>query len=133
MWTIVHPWCTIVVPKKRSNYMSIPIVLQQQLNQAISGVHQRRDPIERARSAGELMEALQRVINDDLAKVRREAVAEAVQWPNMSMAKVALELNLSKSAIAKLATPDIRDVMASDLRTRLARGFNPPSPARGRQ
>jgi DNA-binding MurR/RpiR family transcriptional regulator len=105
----------------------IPIALQQQLNQAISGIHQRSDPLDRARTAGELMEALQRTINDDLSKVRREAVAEAVQWPNMSMAKVALELNLSKSTIAKLATPDIRVMMANDLRTRLARGFDPPS------
>jgi hypothetical protein len=108
--------------------MPIPVTLQQQLNQAVSGVHQRRDPLERARAAGELMESLQQMINNDLAKVRREAVAEAVQWPNMSLSKVASELNVSKSAIAKLATPDIRVAMAADLRTRLARGFNPPPP-----
>jgi len=108
--------------------LPISITLQRQLNEATSGIHQRRDPLERAKSAGELIEHLQRVINDDLAKIRREAIAEAVQWPNMSMAKVASELNLSKSTVAKLAAPDIRDSMANDLRERLARGFNPPPP-----
>jgi hypothetical protein len=110
--------------------MSIPIPLQQQLNQAVSGIGQQRDPLERARRAGELIKQLQRFINGDLVKLRREAVAEALQWPNMSMAKVAIELEVSKSAIAKLATPDIREIIANDLRTRLKRGFNPPPPAK---
>ena len=110
--------------------MAIPIQLEQQLNKAFSGIHQRRDPVNRAEDFGELIAYLQLKI-EDLAKGRREAVAEAVQWPGESMATVAAKLKLSKSAVAKLATPDIRDVIANDLRTRLARGFNPP-PSRTR-
>jgi radical SAM superfamily enzyme with C-terminal helix-hairpin-helix motif len=105
--------------------MDIPIKLQQQLNDALSGVNQSGEPIHRAKRAGELKVYLQRVI-DDLEQVRRRAIAEAINWPGESMATVAEKLNLSKSAIAKLATPDIREVISNDLRARLAKGYNPP-------
>jgi transcriptional regulator with PAS, ATPase and Fis domain len=81
--------------------MTVPIRVQQTVNEAVSGIHQCRDPLTRARKAGELTEYLQRRI-DELAKTRRKAVAEAVQRPDMSMAKVASELDLSKSTVAKL-------------------------------
>jgi len=105
--------------------MAIPINLQKQLNAAIAGIHQCAEPLERARRGGELIEYLQQAINQ-VAENRRRAVAEAVQWPGESMATIAAKLGLSKSAVAKLATSDLRDDVANDLRTRLARGFNPP-------
>jgi AraC-like DNA-binding protein len=106
------------------------IQLQQQLNRAVSQVMQYRNPFERAKHAGELMERLQIIVNTELAKIRREAVAEALHWPNMSMAKVATELGVSKSTVAKLASPDLREAIASDVRARLQKGFNPPPPKR---
>lgn len=99
-------------------------VLESQLNGAILGVHQHSNPFSRAKSAGEVIEHLQGVI-DQLANIRREAVAEAVLRPNMSMAKVASELNLSKSTIAKLAAPGVRSVVASDMTERLDKGYSP--------
>ena len=87
------------------------------------GVQQVRDPLERARSAGELMDRLRRVTNTELADIRQKAIAEAVQWPNMSMGKVATELSLSKSAVAKLANPKLRTLVANDLRERLTEGI----------
>lgn len=106
--------------------MTQKVSLEMAVNDAIMGTHQISNPLERARRAGDLIEYLQRVVNSDLAPIRRRAVAEAIQWPNMSMAKVAVELGLSKSAVAKLAAPDIRNAVADDLRARLAKGFNPP-------
>ncbi len=103
--------------------MPIPHLLETQLNGAVLGVHQRSNPLQRARSAGELIDHLQRII-DQLAKMRRGAVAEAVLRPNMSMAKVAVELNLSKSTVAKLAAPDVRDVVASEMTARLDKGYS---------
>jgi len=105
--------------------MNTEVKLRQQLNAAISGIQQTGEPVRRAQHAGDLITYLQGAI-EQLAQVRRNAIAEAVQWPNESMATVAAKLNLSKSAIAKLATPDIREVVANDLRARLTRGFNPP-------
>lgn len=107
--------------------MAIPMGLQKQVNGAISGLQQNRNPLQRSQLAGELMNYLKGVI-DDLAEGQRESIAEAVNWPGESMATVATKLNLSKSAVAKLATPDIRDVIAKDLRARLAKGYNPPPP-----
>jgi len=46
----------------------------------------------------------------------------------MWMANVATELKLSKSLFAKLAALDIREDVATELRARLAYGFNPPRP-----
>jgi uncharacterized protein YdbL (DUF1318 family) len=103
--------------------MTKPIALEQRLNDAVFGIHQCRKPLTRARNAGELIEFLQHYI-DGLADTRRRAVAEAVQWPNMSMQKVADELNVSKSTIAKLASPGIRDDAARDIRARLE-GISP--------
>lgn len=108
--------------------MAIPVKLEQQVNEMISSIHQERDPLRRAQRASDLVAWLQSEV-EQLSRIRRDAIAEAVQWPNESMATVAKRLGLSKSAVAKLATPDIRDVIASDLRARLARGFNPPPPA----
>ncbi len=105
--------------------MSDFILLETQLNQSVSSVHQRRDPIARANAAGEVMERLQGTIAQ-LADIRREAVAEAVLRPNMSMAKVAEQLNLSKSSIAKLASPVLRQTVATDMVARLNSGYTPP-------
>ena len=105
--------------------MTLPTKLEKQLNETILGIHQSGEPLKRAQRSGELITDLQRVINN-LAETRRKAIAEAVQWPGESLATVAAKLNLSKSAVAKLATPDLKDVIANDLRARLARGFNPP-------
>jgi predicted transcriptional regulator len=99
--------------------------LQKELNKTISGVHQIREPVDRARAAVELITHLQQVIRD-LSQGRREAIAEAVQWPGESMSTVAAKLEISKSAVAKLAPPVVRNAVADDLRTRLSRGFNPP-------
>ena len=75
-----------------------------------------------------VIDYLQCVVNRSLAPVRRPAVGEAVQWPGMWMANVATELKLSKSLFAKLAALDIREDVATELRARLAYGFNPPRP-----
>jgi hypothetical protein len=43
-----------------------------------------------------------------LAATRRQAIAQAVEWPDSSMAKVASALGISKSAVAKLAPGAMR-------------------------
>jgi hypothetical protein len=53
-------------------------------------------------------------------------VAEAVLRPNMSMARVAEQLNLSKSSIAKLASPILRQTVATDMVARLNSGYTSP-------
>ena len=99
--------------------------LEVAVDDAVREVHQISSPLERARRAGELIEYLQCVVDDDLAQARQRAVAEAVQWPDMSMAKVAVALGLSKSAVAKMAGPDVRTAVAADLRARLTASFKP--------
>jgi len=105
--------------------MSLPPNVERQLNAAISKIQQTRDVMQRAREYGELMAGLQGAINY-LAEPRRRAITEAALLPGASLQSVADELNLSKSAVAKLVTPDLRQVIGDDLRKRLARGFNPP-------
>ena len=102
--------------------------LEAAVNDAVMSVHQVRNPLEQARQAGELIDYLQCVADSDLAQTRRLALAEAVQWPAMSMAKVANELGMSKSAVARLAAPHLRKAVAVDLRARLVEGHKPPGP-----
>ena len=105
--------------------MALPTNVERQLNAAISRIHQTRDVMRRAKDYGDLMAGLQSVINS-LADPRRRAITEAALLPGASLQSVAYELGLSKSAVAKLVTPDLRQVIGEDLRKRLARGFNPP-------
>jgi len=53
--------------------MPIPITLEQELNQAIFGVHQQQDLLKRQEAADELIEHLERIVND-LRKIKREAL-----------------------------------------------------------
>jgi hypothetical protein len=101
------------------------IALQQALNSEVLGTHQTQDPITRARRAGELTNYLM-TVTEDLAEIRRKAVAEALEWPGGSMETVTAQLGLSRSAVVKLAPPDVRRKIADELRERLASGFNPP-------
>jgi transcriptional regulator with XRE-family HTH domain len=58
------------------------------------------------------------------AERRGNAVATAVVMPGMSMQKVADELGVSKSMVAKLAGPaTVRDEIAADMRRRLRSEF----------
>ena len=108
--------------------MALPPNLERQLNAAVSKIHQTRDVMRRAKDYGDLVAGLQIVINS-LADARRRAITEAALLPGASLQSVADELGLSKSAVAKLVTPDLRRVIGDDLRKRLAQGFN-PSPQR---
>jgi len=105
--------------------MSLPPDVERQLNAAISKIHQTRDAMRRAKDYGDLIAGLQSSINS-LADPRRRAITEVALLPGASLQSVADELGLSKSAVAKLVTPDLRQVIGEDLRKRLARGFNPP-------
>jgi hypothetical protein len=105
--------------------MALPQNVERQLNAAISKIDQTREPVKRAKLLGDFIAALQAVINA-LADSRRRAIAEAVQWPGESLATVAESLGVSKSAIAKLVTPDIRETIGNDLRKRLAGGLQLP-------
>ena len=101
------------------------ITLQKALNQATSGLGQVTDPLKRAREAAEVLGALQRAVVD-VATIRRNAVAEALERPDMSLAKVAATLNVAKSTIAKLAPRYLREAIANNLRAPVAKGLNLP-------
>jgi hypothetical protein len=109
----------------KENTMALTQSVERQINAAISKIHQIREPVKRAKELGDLIADLQIVINA-LADSRRRAIAEAVQWPGASLATVAESLGVSKSAIAKLVTPDIREVVGNDLRKRLSGGLQLP-------
>jgi hypothetical protein len=100
-------------------------MVEMKVNEAVLGIHQTQNPITRAKRAGDLTDYLMARI-EDLAAIRRRAVAEALEWPGGSMEKVTAELGVSRSAVVKLAPPDLRRQIAEELRERLARGFNPP-------
>jgi hypothetical protein len=99
--------------------------IEKTINEYILFVHQNRDPLARARLSDEATAKLRGAI-EQLNETKRKAIAEAVQWPGASLSSVAKEMNLSKSAIAKLAPPSLKEVIGRDLRERLAGGFNPP-------
>lgn len=104
------------------------ISLEKALNAALSSLDSRMDPINRAIAAGRVAEKLNNA-QAAIAQRRSQAVASAVMLPGMSMAKVADELGVSKSMVAKMAGPaDIRDQIAADMRARLA-GKSPASSA----
>ncbi len=104
---------------------SLAQMVERKVNEAVLGIHQIQNPITRAKRAGDLTDYLMARI-EDLAAIRRRAVAEALEWPGGSMEKVTAELGVSRSAVVKLAPPDLRRQIAEELRERLARGFNPP-------
>jgi len=105
--------------------MAMPPNVEKQLNAAISKIHQTRDAMRRAKEYGDLMAGLQGYINS-LADPRRRAITEAALLPGASLQKVADELGVSKSAVAKLVTPDLREVIGNDLRKRLSGGLQLP-------
>ncbi|MGD0983198.1 MAG: hypothetical protein ABSA65_05175 [Acidimicrobiales bacterium] len=95
------------------------VELEIAINRAMSSIDSRMDPISRAVAASRVAERL----NNGLAwaaERRSRAVATAVVMPGMSMQKVADELGVSKSMVAKLAGPaSVRDEIAADMRGRL--------------
>jgi len=101
--------------------------LEVALNQAVMSVGSRSDPVSRAVASGELLELLGRYV-DTVSDVRRRAIASAVTLPGLSMAKVADELGMPKSTVAKLAGPaSIRQQIASDMRGHLVASGDSPS------
>jgi molecular chaperone DnaK (HSP70) len=99
------------------------ITLDRALNGAAQSLGSRRDPISRAAAAAQVAERLNRALAT-VAECRSRAVAEATLLPGLSMAKVADELGLAKSTVAKLAGPaDFRQGIAADMRTKLEAAF----------
>jgi len=97
--------------------------LEKAIIQAMSSIDQRMDPISRAIAASRVAERLNRGLGW-AAERRGNAVATAVVMPGMSMQKVADELGVSKSMVAKLAGPaTVRDEIAADMRRRLRSEF----------
>jgi hypothetical protein len=99
------------------------IDLERAIIQAMSSIDQRMDPISRAIASSRVAERLNKGLGW-AAERRSNAVATAVVMPGMSMQKVADELGVSKSMVAKLAGPaSLRDEIASDMRERLRSAF----------
>jgi hypothetical protein len=99
------------------------IDLERAIIQAMSSIDQRMDPISRAIAASRVAERLNKGLGW-AAERRGNAVATAVVMPGMSMQKVADELGVSKSMVAKLAGPaSVRDEIAADMRGRLRSAF----------
>jgi len=97
--------------------------LEKAIIQAMSSIDQRMDPISRAIAASRVAERLNKGLGW-AAERRGNAVATAVVMPGMSMQKVAAELGVSKSMVAKLAGPaTVRDEIAADMRRRLRSEF----------
>jgi len=96
------------------------VELQQRMNAELSGIGQMQNAISRAKREGELLNYLQNVVRD-LAERRRRTIAEALVMPGATMAQVTSQLNLSRSAVVKLATPDLRVQMAKELTLQIAR------------
>jgi len=102
--------------------------LEKALNQVISSIGSRQDPIDRALASARVGALVSQGLSQ-IQESRSRAVAEAVVLPGMSMAKVAAELGISKSMVAKLAGPsDFRQQLAADMRARLYGGLNLPPP-----
>jgi hypothetical protein len=99
------------------------IALEKAINDAILSIGSRIDPIDRAVAAGRVMEHLTNGVA--WANERRaQAVATAVVLPGMSMQKVADELGMPKSTVAKLAgSASFRNEIAEDMRGRLQASF----------
>ena len=99
------------------------INLDTALNGAIQSLWSRRDPVTRAAAAAQVADRLNRALAS-VAECRGRAVAEAILLPGMSMAKVAEELGIAKSTVAKLAGPaDVRDEIAAHMRSKLEAAF----------
>ena len=99
------------------------IDLERAIIQAMSSIDQRMDPISRAIAASRVAERLNKGLGWT-AERRGNAVATAVVMPGMSMQKVADELGVSKSMVAKLAGPaSVRDEIAADMRGSLRSAF----------
>ena len=100
------------------------ITLDSALNGAIQSLSSRRDPITRASAAAQVADRLKRALST-VAECRSRAVAEATLLPGMSMAKVADELGIAKSTVAKLAGPaDFREELAAHMRSKLEAAFD---------
>ena len=68
-----YSYVPLLPPSNGYQTMPIPITLEQELNQAIFGVHQQQDLLKRQEAADELIEHLERIVND-LRKIKREAL-----------------------------------------------------------
>lgn len=101
------------------------LAVQRAVDDELMLIGQMSNPLSRAKRAGELIQYLLNRTNQ-VAEMRRRAVAEALEWPGTSMEHVTSELGLSRSAVTKLAPPDLRAQMAENLRQRLANGLNLP-------
>lgn len=104
------------------------VELETALNHALSSLGMRRDPVSRAVAATRVQELLT-VRLTQVSELRRRAVASAVASPGMSMQKVADELGVSKSAVAKLAggTAEVRERIAAEMRAHLASSGESPT------
>ena len=101
--------------------------LEIALTQAVMSLGSRSDPLSRAVASGRLLELLGNYI-ETVSDLRRRAVASAVTLPGMSMGKVADELGIPKSTVAKLAGPaSIRQQIASEMRGHLVASGDSPS------
>lgn len=99
------------------------IELEIAINQAIGSIDSRMNPISRARAAERVATRLSGALTQ-VAERRRNAVSIAVTMPGMSMQKVADELDVSKSMVAKLAGPaSARNEIAAEMRDRLQTAF----------
>jgi hypothetical protein len=95
------------------------------MNNELSLIGAIQRPLLRAKRQGELLGYLQDVITQ-LAHARRRTIAEALEMPGASMGQVTSELGISRSAVVKLATPDLREQMAQGLIERINRGLQLP-------
>ena len=93
--------------------------MESSVNQAVMGLSQIRDPIQRATTANELLDLLERAVKS-VSDQRQKAVAETLLWKDMSTAKVAGLLGLSKSYVAKLAPAEFRERVARQMREELS-------------
>lgn len=85
------------------------------VNRGISGLGMVRDPLLRAKIASDMIRVLENALKQVVEK-RQEAMAEVLLWPEMSMAKLATELGLSKSYVGKLAPLTVRQRVAEEMR-----------------
>jgi len=85
------------------------------VSQAVMGLSQVRDPLQRAAIGGDLIQILERALKS-VSEQRQKAIAEALLWPGMSMAKLAAELGLSKSYVGKLAPMEVRQRVAGEMK-----------------
>jgi hypothetical protein len=85
------------------------------VNQGVSGLGMVRDPLLRAKIAGNMIRVLEGALKSAVDQ-RQTAMAEVLLWPEMSMSKLASELGLSKSYVGKLAPMGVRQRVAEEMK-----------------